>query len=178
MTLFNVKLSLSLRILGLDHYQFSCSRQAFAYVISRNSPFDLIHLFTRALLNSHWFLPLKWKPFLSCLLDHRISHTFLMTSFPTYETMHKHTIVSFTIPLLVILNTTYFNKLHLDIGVNSSSLTHISIHMIIVACYYFITRPWRGIHLVIWALSWTLIHFVTYITNMIIISCSYTQQDG
>ena len=55
MTLFNVKFSLSLRILGFDHYQFSCSHQAFAYIVSRNSPLDLIHLFTRPLLNLHWF---------------------------------------------------------------------------------------------------------------------------
>ena len=56
MMLLNVKFSLSLRILGLDHYRFPCSCQTFAYIVSRNSPFDPIHLFSRALLNSHWIL--------------------------------------------------------------------------------------------------------------------------
>ena len=55
MMLLNVKFSLSLRILGLDHYRFPYSCQAFAYIASRNTPFDPIHLFSRALLNSHWF---------------------------------------------------------------------------------------------------------------------------
>ena len=68
MTPFNMKFSLSLRILGLDHYRFLCSRQATASVGSWNSPFDLIHLFTRALLNSHWLVTLEWKPFLQLIL--------------------------------------------------------------------------------------------------------------
>ena len=63
-----MKFSLSLRILGLDHYRFLCSRQATASVASWNSPFDLIHLFTRALLNSHWLVTLEWKPFLQLIL--------------------------------------------------------------------------------------------------------------
>jgi len=65
---FQMKLSLSLRILGLDHYRFPCSHQAVAYAASWNSPFDLIHLFTRALLNSHWLVPLEWKSFLQLIL--------------------------------------------------------------------------------------------------------------
>jgi len=68
MTPFNMKFSLSLRILGLDHYRFLCSRQATASVASWNSPFDIIHLFTRALLNSHWLVTLEWKPFLQLIL--------------------------------------------------------------------------------------------------------------
>jgi len=63
-----MKFSLSLRILGLDHYQFLCLRQATASVASWNSPFNLIHLFTRALLNSHWLVTLEWKPFLQLIL--------------------------------------------------------------------------------------------------------------
>ena len=51
MTLFNVEFSLSLRILGLDHYLFSCSHQVFAYVVSRKLHFDPIHLFIRSLWN-------------------------------------------------------------------------------------------------------------------------------
>ena len=55
MTLVNMKFSMCLRILGLDHYRFPYSCQVFAYIASRNSPFDPIHLFSRALLKSHWF---------------------------------------------------------------------------------------------------------------------------
>ena len=55
MTPFNMRFYISLRILGLDHYRFLCSCQAFAYIASRNTPFDTIHLSSRALLNSHWF---------------------------------------------------------------------------------------------------------------------------
>ena len=68
MTPFNMKSSLSLRIFGLDHYRFLCSRQATASIASRNSPFDLIYLFTRVLLNSHWLVTLEWKPFLQLIL--------------------------------------------------------------------------------------------------------------
>ena len=68
MSPFNMKFSLSLRILGLDHYRFLCSCRATASVASWNSPFDLIHLFTRALLNSHWLVTLEWKPFLQLIL--------------------------------------------------------------------------------------------------------------
>ena len=68
MTPFNMKFFLSLRILGLDHYRFLCSRQATASVASWNSSFDLIHLFTRALLNSYWLVTLEWKPFLQLIL--------------------------------------------------------------------------------------------------------------
>ena len=69
MMLLNVKLSLSLRILGLGHYRFPCSCQAFAYIASRNSPFDPIHLFSRALLNSHWFLHYNENHFFhTCLI--------------------------------------------------------------------------------------------------------------
>ena len=56
------------RIPRLDHYRFPCSRQAVACVASWNSPLDLIHLFTRALLNSHWLVTLEWKPFLQLIL--------------------------------------------------------------------------------------------------------------
>ena len=119
MTPFNMKFFLSLRILGLDHYRFLCSRQAAASVASWNSPFDLIHLFTRALLNSHCLVPLEWKPFLqliwssaslllwdlifvlnhtafyfSYLLDQHTSYTFLITSFSKLETMHNHVTLS------------------------------------------------------------------------------------
>ena len=72
MRLVNIKFSLSLRILGLDHYQFPCSRQAFAYVVSRNTPFDLIHLFTRALLNSHWFCHYN---------EHHFFHAYLIINY-------------------------------------------------------------------------------------------------
>ena len=80
-------------------------------------------------------LSLYWKPFLSRLLDHQLSHAFLMTSFPKYETMHKRT-------TCLILNTyachfdfhTHINKLHLGIRINSSSLIHIPIYMTTIAC--------------------------------------------
>ena len=119
MTPFNMKFSLSLRILGLDHYRFLCSREATACIASWNSPFDLIHLFTRALLNSHWLVPLEWKPFFQliwssaslliwdliyglnhtpfyfpCLLDQHISYTFLITSFSKFKTMQNHITLS------------------------------------------------------------------------------------
>ena len=119
MTPFNMRFYISLRILGLDHYRFLCSRQVTAYVASWNSPFDLIHLFTRALLNSHWLVPLEWKPFLQLiwssaslllwdltfvlnhtlfyflyLLDQHTSYTFLITSFSKFETMYKHITLS------------------------------------------------------------------------------------
>ena len=95
-----------------------------------------------------------------------------------WDYAYAYNLVSFSIPWLVILSTTYFNKLHLDMGVNSSPITHIPIHTILIACYHSHTRSCCGIHLVIWVLSWTLIHFIAYIPNMIINFCSYTQQDG
>jgi len=175
--LLNVKFSLSLRILGLDHYRFPCSCQAFAYIASRNSPFDPIHLFSRALLNSHWFCHYNENhSFHICLIIKCLIHS-LWQAFQ-YMRLCISILVSFTIPWLVILSTTYFNKLHLDMWVNSSSITHIPIHTILIVCYHSHTRSCRGIHLVIWVLSWTLIHFIAYITNMIINFCSYTQQDG
>ena len=119
MTPFNMKSSLSLRILGLDHYRFLCSREATACIASWNSPFDLIHLFRRALLNSYWLVPLEWKPFFQliwssaslliwdliyelnhtlfyfpCLLDQHTSYTFLITSFSKFVTMQKHITLS------------------------------------------------------------------------------------
>ena len=69
MTFVNTKFSMSLRILGLDHYRFLCSCQAFAYIASRNSPFDPIHLFSRAILNSHWFFHYNENHFFrTCLI--------------------------------------------------------------------------------------------------------------
>jgi len=120
-----------------------------AYIVSRNSPLDLIHLFTRAILNLHWFCHFNEHHFFHACLIIKYHMHFLWQAFQNMRLHISIQLISFTIPELVILNTTHFNKLHLDIGVNSSSLTHISIHMIIVACYYFITRPWRGIHLVL-----------------------------
>jgi len=67
--LLNVKFSLSLRILGLNHYRFRYSCQAFAYITSRNSPFDPIHLFSRVLLNLYWFLHYNENHFFhTCLI--------------------------------------------------------------------------------------------------------------
>ena len=176
MTLFNVEFSLSLRILGLDHYLFSCSHQVFAYVVSRNLHFDPIHLFIRSLWNYIDFCHYNENHFFHACLIIKYHMHFLWQAFQNMRLRISIQLISFTIPELV--NTTRFNKLHLDIGVNSSSLTHIPIHTVIIACYHSHTRSCRGIHLVIWALSWTLIHYITYITNMIINSCSYTQQDG
>ena len=149
MTLFNVEFSLSLRILGLDHYRFSCSHQVFAYVVSRKLHSDPIHLFIRSLWNYIDFCHYNENHFFHACLFIKYHMHFLWQAFQNMRLRISIQLISFTIPELVILNTTHFNKLHLDIGVNSSSLTHTSIHMIIVACYYFITRPWRGIHLVL-----------------------------
>ena len=65
---FQYEILLVSEFFGLDHYRFPFSRQAVAYVASWNSHFDLIHLFTRALLNSHWLMTLEWKPFLQLIL--------------------------------------------------------------------------------------------------------------
>ena len=67
--LLNVNFSLYLIIIGLDHYRFPCSCQGFAYIASRNSPFDPIHLFSRAILNSHWFFHYNENHFFrTCLI--------------------------------------------------------------------------------------------------------------
>ena len=116
MTLLNVKFSLSLRILGLDHYQFPCSRQAFAYIVSRNLPFDPIHLFTRALLNSHWFCHYNEHHFVHACLIIKYHMQFLWQAFQNMRLMHKYTTLShsqylglpFWIPLWF---TSYFSSL-------------------------------------------------------------------
>ena len=76
-----MKLSLSLRILGLGHYRFPCSCQAFAYIASRNSPYDPIHLFTRALLNSHWLCHYNENHFFHACLIIKYLMQFLWQAF-------------------------------------------------------------------------------------------------
>ena len=134
MTLVNMKFSMSLRILGLDHYRFLCSCQAFAYIASRNTPFDPKHLSSRALLISHWFCHYNEYHFFHACLIINYHLQFLWQYFNIWDYAKAYIFVSFTIPWLVILNSTYINKLHLDIRINSLSLIHIPISMVAVAC--------------------------------------------
>ena len=133
MMLLNVKFSCSLRI-RLDHYRFPCSCQAFAYIASRNSPFDTIHLFSRALLNSHWFCHYNENYFFhSCLIIKYLMHS-LWQAFQNMRLCISIQLISLSIPLLVIFISTQINKLYLDIRINSSSSIHIPIHMTTISC--------------------------------------------
>ena len=110
MALFNAKFILSLRILGFDHYRFPCSCQAFAYIASRNSPFDPIHLFSRALLNSHWFCHYNENHlFHACLIIKYLMHS-LWQAFQNMRLCISIQLVSFSIPMLVILISTHTHQ--------------------------------------------------------------------
>ena len=96
MTLVNMKFSMSLRIFGLDHYRFPCSCQAFAYIASRNSPFDPIHLFSRALLNSHWFCHYN---------EHHFFHACLIINYHLQFLWQFFRYMRLCISICLILNT-------------------------------------------------------------------------
>ena len=134
MTLVNMKFSMCLRILGLDHYRFPYSCQAFAYIASRNMPFDPIHLFSRALLNSHWFCHYNENHFFHvCLIIKYFMHS-LWQAFQNMRLCISIQLVSKIWHACHFDFHTHINKLHLGIRINSSSLIHIPIYMTTIAC--------------------------------------------
>ena len=111
-----------LEFLGLDHCLFPFSHQVVAYVSSWNSHFDLIHLFTRSLLDSHCFVPLEWKPFLQLIwssvspllwdLTFVLNHT-------SFYFLYKHFFLALQLSVVCLQGQSTVLRSHISAGVCS-----------------------------------------------------------